>query len=58
MIKDTDKQPDKCSGRVPGAGASVHKELGCIILPVPEYVHQLGGSQTPYYGDFYGGFIK
>ena len=31
--------------------------LGTTTPSAPPYVHQRGGLQTPYFWDFYGGFI-
>lgn len=55
MIKDPDETPDEetshrvRSGRVSSTGASDLVELGCVTV-----LEALG---TPYFGDFYGGFI-
>ena len=59
---DTDEQPDEeihrvNSGRVPGTGASVLVELGCVKPLAHGYAHSLDTLQTPYCRDVYGHFI-
>lgn len=59
MIKDTDGQPDEevqrgRSGRVPGSGASVPIELGCVPLTWCVRVHPSGSSPKPTLLGFYG----
>ena len=62
IIKSTDEHPDKVhrvrSGRVPSTGASVPMELeGLPSSCWLDVVTNPEALQTPYFWDFYGGFI-
>lgn len=46
MPKDAEIQRVR-SGRVPGAGASVPADLGCVTLLAHGHVHQAGSSPNP-----------